>query len=144
MNQSRRTFSQARNLWALLLVIALAPLAACDSDDNPMAPSNPLTGTWTGTIDDNTGGMGTARVTLNQSGSTLTGTWATSLPGSDNGGSLTGSVNGSALSIVLDTSDPTSCPFNLTATVNGNRMTGTYAAFNCSIVVTGSLDLTKE
>jgi hypothetical protein len=61
-----------------------------------------------------------------------------------NGGSLSGTVTGSSLSVTLSPSDPLTCPFQVTATVNGNRITGTYAAFNCTVALSGSISLTRS
>ena len=67
-------------------------------------------------------------------------------PTFNNGGRLSGTFSGSSLTLVLDPSDPDSCPLNVTATVspNGNQITGSYASFECSVAVTGSLNLMKQ
>ena len=88
--------------------------------------------------------MATVRVTVAQNGSSLTGTWSISAAVQTNSGSLSGSVTGSSLSITLTPSVPTSCPYQLTATVTGNTITGTYASFNCTVAVSGSLTVTRQ
>ncbi len=67
-------------------------------------------------------------------------------PTFNNGGRLSGTFSGSSLTLVLGPSDPDSCPLNVTATVspNGNQITGSYASFECSEAVTGSLNLMKQ
>jgi hypothetical protein len=86
------------------------------------------------------------RITFNQSGGPLTGTWSATFANGvlTNSGSLSGSMNGSDISAILTPTDPLTCPYNVTATRNGNTITGTYAAFNCTASVTGSVNVTKE
>ena len=131
---------------AIAAVLGLCLVSARCGGDSPTSPSAPvsLTGTWTGTIQDSLVGAGTARVTIAQSGSSLTGTWSFTAGGDTNSGSLSGSVTGSSLSVTLTPSVPTSCPFQVTATVSGNTITGTYAAFNCTVAISGSINLTRQ
>ena len=133
-----------RAVLAVGLILGLAMVAACDVD-SPTSPSGSLAGTWTGTVIDSLVGTGTIRITISQSGSTISGTWASTFPdpADNNGGTASGTLSGSSLSATLTPSNPSSCPFNVTATVSGNRMTGTYAVFTCTIAVTGSLELTR-
>ena len=83
-------------------------------------------------------------MTLTQVGSSLTGTWsvdATSFAGA-NGGRLLGTVRGNNVSI--DLTDPPNCLFSVTARVtDGNTITGTYNAINCTVVPRGTISLTK-
>ena len=83
-------------------------------------------------------------MTLTQVGSSLTGTWsvdATSFVGA-NGGRLSGAVRGNNVSI--DLTDPPNCLFSVTARVtDGNTITGTYNTFNCTVVPSGIISLTK-
>ena len=118
--------------------LGLCLVSARCGGDSPTSPSAPvsLTGTWTGTLQSTISGTGTARVTFAQSGSSLAGTWsvaATSVAAANGG-----------LSVTLSPSDPLTCPFQVTATVNGNRITGTYAAFNCTVALSGSISLTRS
>jgi hypothetical protein len=84
--------------------------------------------------------QGSMTVALSESsGSSLTGTWASTSIGS---GTLTGTVNGSSISMTFTPSVPTSCSFSVTATVNGNQVSGTDTSPNCSL--TGSVSLTKQ
>ena len=126
------------------LVLLSLCLVAAQCTDSPTSPSASLTGTWTGTIQDSLVGAGTARVTLAQSGSSLSGTWSFTAGADTNSGSLSGSVTGSSLSAMLTPSVPTSCPFQVTATINGNTISGTYAAVNCTVPISGSLSLTRQ
>ena len=105
-------------------------------------------GTWTGPITSNIVGIptGTATVTLTQTGSSLSGTWSTVYPDPmiNNSGSFSGTASEMSLSGTLSPSDPTSCPYTVNATVSGNLMSGPYAAFNCTAVISGSISLTKQ
>ena len=130
------------------VVLLLMSLSACGGT-SPPSPSTPsLTGTWAGTTDDNLVGVEQFRATISQSGSSLSGTWtgtteANSLNG--NNGTLSGGVNGASVSLTL-TPSPAICPFNVTATVSGNDVTGTYsfAASPSCVPVTGSITLTRQ
>lgn len=130
---------------AFVLVLLWGGLAtACGS---PTTPGNAsLAGNWAGTLSDNFAGTGTLAFTFAQSGSTLTGTWSTAYanPGYNNGGSISGNVNGSSVTAVLSPSVPTTCPFNVVGTRNGSLLSGTYAAFNCSVAVSGTFTATKQ
>ena len=53
-------------------------------------------------------------------------------------------MTGAALDLTLSPGDPETCPFNVAATVTGNTITGTYAAFNCTIAISGSIDLVRS
>ncbi len=145
MIHSRSTnVAPTRRFPLVLLVTSLVVAAGC-GDDLRTAPSSLLAGTWTGAMTDNVAGPGTLRLTLSESPGSVTGTWATTFPAGDNGGSLGGSVNGSSLTLVLTpTSDPGSCSVQVFATINGDRITGTYTALDCSGFVSGSIDLTRQ
>lgn len=126
-----------------LITVSLVAAISCGSS-SPSSPSTPsLTGTWVAT------GFfpGTAAtVQLAQSGSSLTGTWVSTQGGPS--GTLSGSVNGSSVSMTFTVPPPTDCtfPISVTATVNGNQMTGTYASVSssCLIRLTGNVSLTKQ
>ena len=125
--------------------LSLVWLTACSDSSTSPTPTD-LSGTWTGTLTDSRVGNGTARVTFSPSGTGLSGTWSSTFPdpSNNNSGTLSGSVNGSSVMITLTPSVPISCPFQVTATVAGNQMTGTYAAVNCSVPDSGSISLSKS
>jgi len=130
---------------ALCTVVAVIA-SACGSS-SPTTPAAPNTsGTWTGTVTDAVMGQGTVRLTITQSGSSLAGTWATTYANvtANNSGTLTGAVNNATVTATLIPTIPTSCPFNATATQNGNAMSGTYTAFNCAMAVSGSISVSKQ
>lgn len=129
-----------------LRCLALLLLVSCGGSSGPTAPSVlQVVGTWSGTITSNqVAGNGPAQITISQSGSTLSGTWNATGPGGPDSGSMTGSVSGNAVTMTLQSSVPTNCPYNVTVTVNGSLMTGTYAAFNCTVAASGGISLTKQ
>jgi hypothetical protein len=130
-----------RALSTLTLVCA-ALVAGCTST----SPGDEIAGNWSGVITSNVAGNGTIRLSLLQSGSKLTGTWATSFPNAaaDNSGSLIGNVTDSQIGATLNPSVPTACPSTVAGSVNGTMITGTYAAFNCSAVSSGGFSVTKD
>jgi hypothetical protein len=73
-------------------------------------------------------------VTLAQDGSDLTGTYQTTFANARNNGSgsVTGEVNGNAVTLTTTSSVPTACPFNVTATAQGSQITGCciYSVFS--------------
>jgi hypothetical protein len=129
-----------QTLRFLIVAGAVVGLASCGSSNN----GSSLTGTYVGTTQDSVGGTGSLRLTVAQSGNSLSGTWAVTYPGGSNGGTLDGSTTGSSITATLTPGVPTACPTALTGTSGGNRITGTYAVFNCTAVDTGSFDVTKQ
>lgn len=123
-------------------------LAGCEGgDDNDGQAAAALVGSYRGTIQDSVAGSGMLSLTVGTSGDTLTGTWATSFANTrnnNNSGSLSGSANGESVSIVLQPSVSTSCPFQATGVVSGTQIRGNYAAFNCSQSVTGTFTVTRQ
>ena len=129
------------------ILVGFVSFHAAGCGSSPSSPSSTsIAGTWTGSINDSAYGAGSVRLTFNQSGGPLTGTWSATFANGvlTNTGSLSGSMNGSDISAVLTPTDPLACPYNVTATRTGNTITGTYAAFNCTASVTGSVNVTKE
>lgn len=53
-------------------------------------------------------------------------------------------MRGNTVNMTLTPSRPIDCPFNFTATVNGNQMTGTGTAFNCTVPIAFAVNLTKQ
>ena len=145
-----------RTIQHVIVGLALCTVAACGGgNSSPTAPTPPpptppppfsFNGTWTGPITSNVVGPGTATVTITQTGSSLSGTWATVYPDPmiQGGESFSGTASGMSLSGTLSPSDPADCPYTINATVSGNLMTGTYATFNCTGVDSGSIMLTKQ
>jgi hypothetical protein len=87
------------------------------------------------------------RLTIAQSGPSLSGMWGTTT----NTGTLSGNVNGITVSMIgTSPRDPTTCPFSITSTVNrsGTQMTGTISVTTgtaiCNLSSTGSITLMKE
>jgi len=137
-----------RVLPVVALVIAVLG-ASCGDDKSPSSPTPAVpnvAGNWAGPSSDNSSGPGRIALSVAQSGSALSGTWASTFnTGYNNGGALSGSINvNGSMTVTLTPSVPTSCPFNATANVSGNQASGTYAAFNCSSAVTGTFTLTRQ
>jgi hypothetical protein len=120
-------------------------MAAQCGGNAPTTPSQFLSGVWTGALQDSILGPATALLTITQVGDSLAGTWsveATSFAGAD-GGSLSGTVSGSNVRIFLTSDAPPTCFFAVTATANGNTITGTFTMVNCAGSLTGSVSLTR-
>lgn len=136
-------------------ILALVFVTMLGSGCGSSAPTTPsvqsIAGNWNGTITTTTPAgqpNGNVAFTIAQTGSTLSGTWSTTYPtspASNNAGSLTGSLSGSGATFTLSPSNPTNCPYSATAALSGSSsMSGTFAAFNCTIAVAGSFSVTKQ
>jgi hypothetical protein len=128
------------------LVLVLISAAACWLPPGPSpALVTTMDGTWAGTMtSDNLAAAGSIRATISQANGLLSGTWASSNSNSTNGGMVSGSVNGSSVSVTLTPGLTSTCALTVTATVNGTQMTGTFDAVSCATVVKGSITLTKQ
>jgi hypothetical protein len=135
----------------LFVVVALiGASAACTNSMDPMAPS-PTTGvvpsvnaTWTGTASDNIDGSGTVTAVIMQSGSNLTGTWVSSFSGTS--GTLSGTVNGTSVMLMLMAPTVTTCSLAVTATLDNTQshMIGSFTTLTCSESVMGTIALMKD
>ncbi len=105
--------------------------------------NNAVAGNYSGSLQSSYAGAGTMFATIAQSGSSLSGTWGTATALGNNSGSLSGTASGSTVSLRATPSNPLTCPFNATATFDGRVLTGTYAAFNCSVADGGTFSLAK-
>lgn len=109
----------------------------------------PLTGTWSGTINDDVAGAGTVTVTFSQgSDGSLSGTFQSTFSNSsfNNQGSVSGEVSGDDVTVLLDSSDPSACDFNATGTRQGsNEITGNYqTTASCAQSSGGTFDITRQ
>lgn len=135
-----------RIIAAIVVVAATFAVPGCTSSTLSGPSIVSVAGTWAGPMTDSRIGVGSIQVTFAQSGTTLTGTWATTWPAAVNNanGTLAGSISGSTVTSRQTPSNSQTCPVDVTATVNGNQMTGSYVAVNCSENATGTFTLTKQ
>lgn len=106
-----------------------------------------LTGTWTGTTTPTAAGVGNVRVTFAQSGSSLSGTWISTYANTtaNGGGTLTGAINGNAITVTLNSSVIGACAYSVNATLtNFYTMTGTFSTINCLASLGGGVTLTSQ
>jgi hypothetical protein len=128
----------------VVLGATLLGISGCGGDDES------LVGQWTGAFRDNLGGIGGGSFTITQHvAGTLQGSWQVFFQlvgisaGFNNDGSLTGIVEGSALTGALTSQGP--CPFSFQARVSGRIMAGSYTTgAGCSAPETGTFDLEKR
>ena len=134
-----------RRFVLLVLVSVLAVvLTSCGGSATGGGSSFSYSGTWVGTIADSVAGPGTVTATMSQSGSNLVGTWQSTFAAGSNGGTLAGQVRTNDVLIELYPSNPMYCPYAVVGNRSGGTLSGTYAAFNCSMVITGTLNITKQ
>jgi hypothetical protein len=128
----------------LLSCVWLCLLTGCTGTTEPAS----LSGTWTGWVTASAT-TGTLTFTMVERSGGLSGTWATSAPGAPgNNGSLTATIGDrSGISGRLTPSDPNSCPFDFTGTLESDRtvINGTYATGNCSTLASnGTFSIVKQ
>jgi hypothetical protein len=131
-----------RRLFTLAGVCALVcALSSCGAT----APSS-ITGTWNGTWTDPAAGPAALALTVTQTGTSVVGTWTVLFPNATFAvaGTLTGTLNGTALALTLAPTNPAACERSLAATVDQNTMKGTYAYANCASTNVGSFTLTEQ
>jgi hypothetical protein len=133
---------------SVLFVLITACVGAGCGKHSPTAPStDSLTGNWAGASSGYPAGQGSIAFSLTQSGSSVSGTWTALFaePAYNDAGSATGRYSNGSLALTLTSSQANACPYTLTATVtNASTMSGTYAAFNCSIAAGGTFSATKQ
>src|SRR3954466_16232467 len=120
-----------RHLRFVVVCAALAAAVACGSSTSP-SPVN-IAGTWKGTVTDSQLGSGNVTAIINQSNAAVTGTWSATYTNTanKNAGSLSGTIDGSNVTILLKPSAVNSCGIQLTATSDGSTMNGTYSTVQC-------------
>src|SRR5262245_33698009 len=132
--------------WGITLALAFG-IFNCSGDNNP----KPLTGTWTGTLQDSLAGRGTVVLNISQANQQLSGTWQSTFPDprNNNGGTLsgTGPAKDLLITMVWSATQPGACSFTVTAMLDNNdedHFTGTYTPFNCTQPESGSLDVMRH
>jgi|SwirhirootsSR3_FD_contig_51_1024155_length_6464_multi_4_in_0_out_0_1 hypothetical protein len=128
--------------WSIVFALTVALLGCSGGDDAPN-----LTGTWTGTIQDSVAGTGTALFTFSQTGTNVSGTWQFTFqtPTNNNGGNLSGTAGDPAIALTLFAAQSQACSFTVVANFDDDdHVTGTYTAFNCTLLPSGSLDVHRQ
>lgn len=116
-------------------------VAACKKSDPTFA------GTYQGDGVDSQASSNVKQFTLRiaDSGTSVAGNYGIKAVILDVSGTVSGTLNGSALDLTLTPSATSNdCPYRVTATWQADRITGTYAAFNCFVRSDGSLNLRKQ
>lgn len=133
-------------LGQTLVLVALCALTAACGEGTPTTPSNAnVAGTWVGNATVS-GQSSQLRLTVaHTEGTEVSGTWAWTIGEDTAGGPLGGTVNQEAVSVTLRPANPIDqCRVNITATVAGTKMTGTYGGLTCPTNVAGAVDLTRQ
>jgi len=119
--------------------VLLAP--ACGSKDET------FDGSYRGDAVDSQSATNIKEFTLNvsASGSTVSGSYQLKAAILDVSGTLTGTLNGSDLSLTLTPgASSNDCPYRITGRWGAGLITGNYAAFNCFVRSDGTLSLKKR
>ena len=116
----------------VVLVLLVSGVAGC-GDGGPSSPTAPtqsalnVSGVWV----ESPPGSDPGRLSLTQSGNSVTGTYMT---GDNYSGTVAGTSTGNNVSLTLTASNPRDCGFAFTGTVaGGTRMTGTLVLTNCTV-----------
>jgi hypothetical protein len=138
------------HLMRALFVAALLAATACSDSSPSTSPSSiiQIGGAWTGTaaVPGSPAGTGSARTTLTQSGSHVSGTWSLTFPDSfyNLSGSLSGTVGEGGTQLTLTPSVPTACPYLVVADLHGSTLSGTFSTMNCTVAQSGSIRLSRS
>jgi hypothetical protein len=133
-----------RLVSTMVTVIALGSLLLAGCSGGGGGNAVDVSGNFRGTLQDSRSGPGTATATLAQNGTAVSGTVQTSTGTNIGGGNATGTVSGNAIDLTVTPSQPTSCPFHVTGSVDGDTITGNFAAFNCTVSESGTFTLTRQ
>ena len=137
-----------------VVALAMMALGGCQQNSSVNPTADDLAGEWAGTITDSVAGAGTIRLAIRQRGPGLSGSWASTFAeGSfDRSGSFSGTMVSSPFVLFLRPSLPIACSpdvtltgtLAMTTTLSGDRITGTYTVLNCSGVITGNVDASRQ
>ena len=144
----------------LLVTLALVPACGHDSPTAPTPAFGSHTGTWAGTVSDDSNGSGTMRielteVTIDASRSLLGGAWTTTFADSSKNasGTVGGILSDRQLSITANPTPPLTCApvplvppgtFSIAATVAGSQLAGTYSFSTCTGSASGTIALHRQ
>jgi hypothetical protein len=109
------------------------------------SPSGKLAGNWSGQLASSIAGTGNVAASLTQDGSKVGGTWSSTFanPSNNNSGTVKGSISGSSVSLTLTSGNAFACGSQVTSTLSGNTLAGTYTTVNCSVADGGVFQLSK-
>jgi hypothetical protein len=130
---------------ALLFVLVVGG-AACSSD-SPSQPTSPFEGEWSGAMADNALGQVPISLELADSPAGASGEWSATVAGQVVNGTLLAVSTieaGSARHLISAGCSGGAGFWSLTATFSGSRMTGSYGAFSCSGLTSGTLEVVKK
>ena len=133
--------------WVRILGIGLLAAWPSGCGHSPTSPSViSVAGTWVGTNTNSLSpGSRPAQATIAQSGTNLSGTWSATTPGGTDSGPLSGSIAGNTLAISFFSAVPQgACHYEVSTTVSGNQMTGTWTTVSCVTPANGTITLTKQ
>ncbi len=124
---------------ASALAVAL-PLAACEKKDE-----EEFGGRYRGDAIDsqNSSNRKEFTLTIAAANAVVAGTYQIKAILIDTSGIVSGSMTGNQLALVL-TPSANDCPYRITGTWSGDRITGSYEAFNCFDRSDGTLTLRKQ
>lgn len=144
-----------RTALALVVLAALMVLTGCGLGKKPQAGTFDYSGTWRGSVNDETNGTGTFQATLQQAEFTLSGTWHTVLasdPARQDGGAFGGQLfvgkESDLLEVTLSPAVQGACAYKVTLSRAQDTMSGSYeptgAGAACTNLTRGTLQVTKQ
>jgi hypothetical protein len=124
---------------ALAFVAVFAAVGCEKSSDDAFA------GVWVGDAVDSQDSANRKELTLSlgAADTIVSGTYRLKAVILDTSGIVNGTLIGSEVALVL-TPSANDCPYRISGTWNGSRITGTYAAFNCFVRSDGTFSLEKK
>lgn len=129
--------------YPIVLLAALLTFGCSKHDDKPPEPPPPSTanlqGQWSGAV---TSGQNVVNVALSltQSGTAITGDWATTAQS----GTASGNVNGTTFTFTLTETVPCPGSYSGSGNVSGNTLSASYAGSDCHGQINASGALTRQ
>ena len=133
---------------SLVAIVAVVWSLGCHKTRSPTAPSG-LAGSWIGEVVDEGAGPGSASLEIVSVPLGLSGTWSFTFaePATSTRGSLNGTVSGSAVTLAMTPGTPLPCgmfgSIGVTASLVGDRLSGTFVRLTCGGAESGTLDLRR-
>jgi hypothetical protein len=129
----------------LATIVAAGLLTGCGSGDSTTGPSAfDWTGTWRGSVTDETAGTGNLTMTLAQTDDRVSGTARIGVLGLVIEGPVDGTVTDRGIQATAESPAPFRCTLSFQGTRSGDTVAGSYASAACLLPVSGSFSMSKD
>ena len=138
-----------RLVFTLLILVACSPAPSSTpvTESNPDKAVSSIEGLWKGQVKDNIGG-GDVELMITEEDNSLNGelrlSFSAGLVRHTAKGTLSGTIEGKTVIMLLTPSDERYCPYQAFATLANESLSGSYKGVACQDVIVGTLELTKQ